>query len=71
MNWACRCEVCAKANIRVKSGEWDTSRTGFPYAATELELLVREDRTVSEIARDLRRSYRSVVMKRHALRRSA
>jgi len=63
--------VCSTAHAAYKVGEWDTSRTGFSYTDADLELLAREDLTVPEIAKALRRSYRSVVLKRHALRRSA
>lgn len=70
-NWGCRCEVCSHAHTNYRVGEWDASRTGFSYTDVDLELLNRADLTVSEIAKELRRSYRSVVLKRYELRRSA
>jgi hypothetical protein len=63
--------VCSEAHANYKVGEWDESRTGFSYTDAELKEVVRTDIGVAEIARILRRSYRSVVLKRHELRRSA
>lgn len=70
-NWGCRCQVCREASTAYGDGDWDSSRTGSRWTAEDLELAVRADLSLAEAAKMMRRSYRSVVMKRHVLRRSA
>ncbi len=70
-NWSCRCDICCAANTESGQGDWDTSRTGQRWTADDLLLATSEELSVGVAAMRMRRSYRSVVMKRFALRRSA
>lgn len=70
-NWGCRCPVCCEASTSYGGGDWDSSRTGSRWTAEDLELAAQTDLPLAEAAKRMRRSYRSVVMKRFALRRSA
>lgn len=70
MNWACRCDICKAAHSAYGQGDWDVSRSAEPWDSEELGFVVRNDLPVHEIARHLKRPYKSVRNKRSALRKA-